>query len=244
MSKKKQAPGELIYGINPIVELLKAKRRKITTIYTTRPEPKGWQRVMQHMPKYPIPVQYVQRDVLTKMVHTTDHQGIVAWVTSFPFRKKPFDKKQQSFVVLLDGIQDPRNLGAILRSAYCTGVQGVIITKRNSSPLNAVALKASAGLAEHLEIIETTSTGAIVQELQQNGYHIYVTSFNGKNAAVHTFEQPACLVLGSEGDGVSPALLKVGTQITLPQRSNAASYNVSVAAGICFFVIAQQFKLL
>ena len=83
---------------------------------------------------------------------------------------------------MLDGIQDPRNVGAILRSAYCTGAQGVVLVARNAAPLNAVALKSSAGLAEHLEIMVVPSAPAAVQELKAAGYNVYVAAFGGKNA--------------------------------------------------------------
>jgi 23S rRNA (guanosine2251-2'-O)-methyltransferase len=149
--KKKQIKGELIYGINPLVELLKAKRRKLISIYTTKPVPKQWREIEEAMPTYPVQIQYVSRDVLTNMCGSNEHQGVVAWVQSFAFRKKSFDPEKQPFIVMLDSIQDPRNLGAILRSAYCTGAQGVVVTTKNSAPLNSVAIKSSAGLSEHLE---------------------------------------------------------------------------------------------
>ncbi len=137
LKKKKEVKGELIYGVHPVIELLKAKRRKIFSIYTTKPVPKIWKKIEQGLPVYPIAMQYVTRDVLTDMVGTGDHQGVVAWVQSFSYRKKPFEPAKQSFLVMLDSMQDARNIGAILRSAYCTGVQGVIITTRNAAPLNA-----------------------------------------------------------------------------------------------------------
>ena len=90
MSKKEKAKqvSEIIYGVHPIIELLKAKRRKLISIYTTKPEPKAWEQIEKLMPKYPVPVQYVTRDVLQKLAGSQDHQGIVAWVQKFSFRIK------------------------------------------------------------------------------------------------------------------------------------------------------------
>ena len=127
MDKKNKHQGELIYGIHPVIEVLKAKRRKVISIYTTRPTPKAWGKIEKLFPERGIPIQYVSRDVLTNMAKTSDHQGIIAWVQHFPFRSKAFDPAKQKFLVLLDGIQDPRNVGAILRSAYCTGADGVML---------------------------------------------------------------------------------------------------------------------
>lgn len=240
MDKKLKAQGELIYGVNPLIEVLKAKRRKVISIYTTRPTPKAWAKIEKLFPERAIPIQYVERDVLTNMAKTGDHQGIVAWVQNFPFRSKAFDPKKQQFIVLLDGIQDPRNVGAILRSAYCTGVQGVVLVARDAAPLNAVALKSAAGLAEHLEIMIVPSTPAAVQDLKAAGYNIYLAAFDGQSALETKFESPLCMVIGSEGHGVQPGLLKSGTQITLPQKTADISYNASVAAGILLFLIGTQ----
>lgn len=237
---KKHAEGELIYGINPLIEVLKAKRRKVITIYTTRPTPKAWHKVEKLLPERPIAIQYVDRDVLTNMVKTTDHQGVVAWVQEFAFRKKQFDPSKQKFLVLLDGIQDSRNLGAILRSAYCAGADGVVLSKKGAAPLNAAAFKSSAGLAEHLEVHVATSSSAAAQELKAAGYNLYLAVFGGQNATKVEYAMPLCMVIGSEGEGIHPSLLKMGTAVTLPQRTPDISYNASVAAGILLFMVGTQ----
>lgn len=242
MDKKNKPQGELIYGIHPLVEVLKAKRRKVISIYTTRPTPKAWQKIEQYLPERPIPIQYVGREVLNKMANTHDHQGVVAWVQSFPFRSKPFDPEKHRFLILLDGIQDPRNVGAILRSAYCTGTDGVILVERFAAPLSAAALKSSAGLAEHLEIMRAQTIATIIQNLKAAGYTLYCASFGGKNAQELQFKQPLCLVIGSEGEGILPSILKSGIEITLPQKTADISYNASVAAGILLFLMGIQLK--
>ena len=240
IKKNKKTVGELIYGIHPLVELLKAKKRKLISIYTTKPVPKGWKFIEQQMPKYPVQIQYVTRDVLSRMAETTDHQGVVAWVHPFGFRRKPFDSSRHKKLVMLDGIQDPRNLGAILRSAYCTGMDGVILCKKNAAPLNAVALKSSAGLAEHIQIYEAPSAQAAAQELKQSGYRLYLATFGGQSATACAYEEPLCLVIGGEGFGISKDMYGMGTQVTLPQKTDDISYNASVAAGILMFLVANK----
>lgn len=242
--KTKQVVGELIYGLHPVIECLKAKRRKLITLYTTKPVPKAWSKIEKLMPKYPVNIQYVKRDVLAKMAGTTDHQGIVAWVNSFPMRKKFFEPTKQKFLLLLDSIQDPRNLGAILRSAYCTGVDGVIICQKDSAPLNAVAFKSSAGLAEHLEVYQAVSSAAAVQELQKAGYNLYLAALGGKKATDIQFNGPLCVVIGNEATGIKRQLLTTGTKVMLPQRTSDISYNASVAAGILLFSVATQQKVI
>jgi len=238
--KKASLTGELIFGIHPVIELLKAKRRKLISIYTTKPEPKAWKNIQKLLPKYPVAIQYVKRDILTKMAGSSDHQGVVAWTQKFPFRKKFFDPKKQKFLVMLDGIQDPRNLGAILRSAYCTGIQGAILTQKSSCPLNAVALKSSAGLAEHMEIFVAPSAQSAAQQLKEVGYNLYISVFDGQDATQCEFKEPLCMVVGSEGLGVSKNIIKHGTPVTLAQRTSDISYNASVAAGILLFLVGTK----
>ena len=240
---KMHSDQELIFGIHPILEMLKAKKRKLMIIYTTKPVPRAWGELEKLLPKG-IQIQYVARDVLTRMAANPDHQGILAYVKPFVYRKKFFEPAKQPFLLMLDSIQDTRNLGAILRSAHCTGVDGVIILKKNAAPLNAVALKASAGLAEHLEIYNAPSAAAAMQELKKAGYQTYLAVLDkkSKKATDITFEGPLCLVIGNEAVGVSKEILNAGQHIILPQSSGDISYNASVAAGILLFLMATQLK--
>jgi 23S rRNA (guanosine2251-2'-O)-methyltransferase len=244
IKKTKETPGELIYGLHPVIELLKAKRRKLISIYTTKPTPKGWQEIEKLMPKYPVAIQYVTRDVLHRMADTTDHQGIVAWVHSFPFRTKMFHPDKEQFLLMLDGLQDARNLGAILRTAYCIGVQGIIITQKSSVPLNGTAVKSAAGLSEYLEIYQAPSAQAAAQELQKAGYNLYLAAFGGQDATQCVYKNPLCIVIGGEGFGISKQVYQYGTQVTLPQRTPDISYNASVAAGILLFLVGKKNNVL
>lgn len=240
VKKATQKSGELVYGVHPIIELLKAKRRKLLSIYTIKPVIKAWPLIEPLFNKHAVTVNYVSRDVLASIAGTTDHQGIIAWATPFAFKKQFFDAKTHPFLLLLDGIQDVGNLGAILRSAYCTGVDGVVICKKNGAPINAAALKASAGLAEHLNLFQANSVQEAVQLLNNAGYTMYMAVFNGENAATHSYTMPSCLVIGSEGKGISKSIISQGVSITLPQKRADISYNASVAAGILLFLIAEK----
>lgn len=233
---------DLVYGIHPIVELLKARKRALVKLYTTKSEPKAFQAIKPLLSAR-TEIHYVSREMLTTMAGNTDHQGVVGHANPLVIRKKFFDPEKQPFLLLLDGVQDVRNLGAILRSAYCTGVDGVILPQKNTAPLNAVALKSSAGLAEHLEIYYASSASSAVVELKKAGYNLYMAVLeNGKDATQVTYKRPLCLVIGSEGIGISKEIQKSGELITLPQRSSDISYNASVAAGILLFTLAYTSK--
>jgi 23S rRNA (guanosine2251-2'-O)-methyltransferase len=241
---KKEKPKkaqELVFGIHPIIELLKAKKIKLFIIYTTKPTPKSWEEIAPYLPK-DVPIQYVVRDFLHRLAGTTDHQGVIAWAAPFIIRKKFFDPAKSPFLVMLDGVQDPRNMGAIIRSSYCTGADGIIITKKNSAPLSATVLKSSAGLAEHIDIYEASTSMLAVQELKKAGYALYFATLKGETIFSVTFDRPLCLVIGNEAVGIARNLLEFGKQITLPQRNTDISYNASVAAGISLFIIAHQIK--
>lgn len=238
MTNKSQ---DIIFGIHSIIELLKAKRRKIYMIYTTKPTPKSWEKVAKLLNKN-TQIQYVARDIITRIAGTTDHQGVVAYADQLPIRKKFFNPEQHPLLIMLDSIQDPRNLGAILRSTYCTNFDGVIICQKSSAPLNGTVVKSSAGLSEYIEIYEASSPQAAMQELKKAGYNIYFAMIEGQNVTQVTFQQPLCLVIGNEATGVNKNLLSYGSAITLPQKSSSISYNASVAAGILLFMISNQFS--
>ncbi len=242
MTKTQPKTGELIFGIHPIIELLKAKKRKVITMYTTKPTPQAWSSIEKFLPKYPIQMQYVTRDVLTKIAGTADHQNVVAFAQPFAYRKKFFDTVKEPFLIMLDSIQDPRNVGAIIRSAYCTGVNGIIMIKKGASPLTATAIKSSAGLSEHTEIYCASSAKQAAQELVAAGYTLYMADFKGEDATKCAYKKPLCLVVGGEGFGISKDIISMGTKITLAQRSADISYNASVAAGILLFHIGTKIE--
>lgn len=238
--KKVDRPGEMLYGAHAIIEMLKAKRRKLVSLYTTKPYPRAWIRLQPHIPKSVPNIQYVTKDVLDRMSNNAEHMGVIAWVSPFKFASKMFTPEKYPFILLLDSIQDVRNLGAILRSAYCTGVTGVVLCKSLSAPLTAAAIKASAGLSEHLDIYVAASMSQAVLEAKKAGYNLYMAVLNGANASTISYQKPACLVIGNEATGIQPSMRKEGTLITLPQRTTDISYNASVAAGILLYVVSQK----
>jgi 23S rRNA (guanosine2251-2'-O)-methyltransferase len=235
--------GELLYGAHPIIEMLKANRRKLIALYTTKPTPKAWDRMAEHMPKFVPNIQYVSRAILDRMAGNSDHNGVVAWVSPFKYAEKCFDPAKKPFIVVLDGVQDVRNVGAILRSANCIGVSGVVLCKSQSAPMNAAVFKASAGLAEHVEVYLAATIKSAAIELKAAGYNLYLAVLDGgKNAMQVDFKGPACLIIGNEASGISPDIKKLGELITLPQRAADISFNASVAAGILMFVMNEKMK--
>ncbi len=240
--KSKKSPKKLkydmIFGPHAIIEMLKAGRRKLMSIYTTKPAPKGYERIARHLPKHVPNIQYVTRNALDGMAKSTEHGGVIALVSPFPYKKEMFDPKKKPFILLLDGIQDVRNLGAILRSAHCVGVDGVVICQKGGASLTPIAFKTSAGLAEYLDVYVAPSAKSAAVELKKAGYNLYMAVINGKNALEVPYKKPLCLVIGNEAKGIARDVQREGTAITLPQKTPDISYNASVAAGILLFTIA------
>ena len=242
MTQKKTIEGDIVYGIHPIIELLKAKRRKVIKIYTASPEPKQWPAIQKLLPAY-IKVEYVDRARLGYLADSGEHQGVVALAAPFSFQKQFFNPSKAPRLLLLDSIQDPRNVGALLRSAYCTNMSGVIMVEKGSSSVTPTVLKASAGLAEHLAIYQASSIQAALTELKKAQYQLYLaTVTQGKRVNDIAFNQPLCLVIGSEEKGISANLLDQGIRISIPEREGASSYNASVAGGILMFMIGISCK--
>lgn len=246
MRSQAELKTDIVYGVHAVLEVLKAKKRRVLKVYTTQPEPQAFGPIKTLLVNQKIPLVYKERALLTQLAGGPDHQAVVAVVMPYVFRAKPFDPQKQPCVILLDGVMDVRNVGAIIRSAYCAGFSGVIMPRKSTAPLNAAAFKSSAGLAEHMQISQPASTSFAVNELQKAGYKLYVTALSDKaqDATAVQYGQPLCVVIGSEGAGVSRELLNKGTVIKLAQRTADISYNASVAAGIVLFLIAQQQKLI
>lgn len=244
MKKKIQSTKQtVVFGSHALLELLAAKRRHLLHVYTTKPAPRLFEQIARLLPSH-VPVSYVGKEALNRLAETPDHQGVVALAQPLPIRSKPFDPAKHRFVVLVDRIQDTRNLGGIIRSASCTGAQGIIIPKAGCAPLNGSTCKASAGLIEHIEIYQPATSLQAARELKEAGYTLYMAALGGTDATETTFKTPLCAVIGNEERGITAEVKHFGTAVMLPQRSPSISYNASVAAGILLFLISHQNRII
>ena len=199
-----------------------------------------------------IPVQYVPQ---TRLDHEADgavHQGVVAKVAPIRYREvnamladiaATWDAVQtrKPLLLIIDRVTDPRNLGAILRSAVAAGVDGVIVPARHMAPLNAAALKASAGMAHRVPIARTSKLSTVLIQLKERGYWVC-----GADGAAPTpfydvdWDRPVALVMGSEGQGLADNVAAAcDVRASIPMRGPAESLNVAVAAGILLFEAAR-----
>jgi 23S rRNA (guanosine2251-2'-O)-methyltransferase len=235
---------ELAYGIHPVEEIIKSKKRKVHLIYAIESKLVFIKKLAAKV-AYPIEIKKGTRTFLDKICGCSDHQGVACYVDKFHYRKIFFDSQKHPLIVIFDGIQDPRNLGALIRSAYCSNVSGVIIGKKNSSPLSPAAFKSSAGLAENIDIYEDLSSLSATRSALKNGYKIYLADFGGEPInIINIGKEPICLIIGSEGFGVKKELRSMGTIVSIPQKRIDISYNASVAGGIIMFNFASKLGFL
>lgn len=198
------------------------------------------------------PVQYVPEARLQHEAEGAAHQGVVA-ITA-PIQYQEVDdmlseiaptwgvvKEKKPLLLAIDRVTDPRNFGAILRSAVAAGVDGVIVPTREMAPLNAAAIKASAGTAPRVPIARTDDLARVLTQVKERGY--WVVGAEGQAETPHwdvDWERPTVVVLGSEGEGLAPDVADVCDDLAaIPMRGPAESLNVSVAAGLLLFSAAR-----
>ncbi|MBE5814844.1 MAG: 23S rRNA (guanosine(2251)-2'-O)-methyltransferase RlmB [Clostridiales bacterium] len=230
----------LLSGRNPIREALKSGR-DIEKLLVARGELSGSAREIVQMAKERhIPVQEVDRIRLDAITH--NHQGMLAFASAYQYSTVEAmlalaeERGEEPFLVLLDGITDPHNLGAIIRTAECAGAHGVIVQERRAVGLTPAAVKASAGAVEHLPVARVSNLGNTIIELQNKNIWVYAADMEGENYAEADLTGALALVIGAEGEGVSRRVLSLCDKtLSLPMRGKLDSLNASVAAGILLY---------
>ncbi len=237
----------LIYGRNAVRELLK-KGKDIDKIFVMRAERTGSLGYLCAIAEEKrIPIIEAEKSKLDKMTDGGVHQGICALIPGTEYVEVSDilalakEKDQDPFVVIADGIEDPHNLGAIIRTCECAGAHGLIIPKRRSATVNSTAVKASAGAASYLPIARVTNIASTVDELKKKGLWIYAADFGGTDYFDCDFSGGVCIVLGAEGSGVSHIVkTKCDFTVSIPMLGNVNSLNVSCAAAVILNEVAKQ----
>lgn len=230
----------LLSGRNPIREALKSGR-DIEKMLVARGELSGSAREIVKMAKEKhIPVQEVDRSRLDAI--TRNHQGMLAFASAYQYHTVEdmlalaAERNEEPFLVLLDGITDPHNLGAVIRTAECAGVHGVIVHERRAVGLTPAAVKASAGAVEYIPVARVTNLTNTLSELKAKNIWTFAADMEGEDYAKTDFSGPLVLVVGAEGEGVSRRVLDTcDKRVALPIRGKLDSLNASVAAGILLY---------
>lgn len=190
----------------------------------------------------------VDRRKLDAMSSTRAHQGIIALAAAHEYAtiddilEEAAARGEAPLIVICDELSDPHNLGAILRSAECAGAHGVIIPKRRSVGLTATVAKASAGAVEYMKVARVTNINSAIAELKEKGVWIYGTAAEGSIPMYRAdLTGPAAIVIGNEGDGISPLVRKnCDVMVSIPMRGRISSLNASAAASILLYEAVRQ----
>ncbi|MZQ83392.1 23S rRNA (guanosine(2251)-2'-O)-methyltransferase RlmB [Paenibacillus sp. 5J-6] len=193
-------------------------------------------------------VQFTDKRKLDQMVEGLQHQGVIAQVAAYEYVEvedilaKAKALGQDPFILILDEIEDPHNLGSILRTADCTGVHGVIIPKRRSVGLTATVSKTSAGAVEYVPVARVTNISQTIEQLKEQGVWVAGTDVTAaQDVYKANFSMPIALVIGNEGKGVGRLIKeRCDFLVKLPMAGNVNSLNASVAAGVLMYEVVRQ----
>jgi len=236
-----------IYGINAVAEALKARGRAFEWVGMAKERHDlRLQRLIEECRRLNIPVRFVQRTELDRMAGNAAHQGVVA-VTSAKQYNDLDDviaarRGEYSLVVVLDGVEDPHNLGAILRTADAAGANGVVIPERRASGVTGTVTKASAGASEHLPIAKVTNIARTVEDLKdRNVWSVGLDERGPQTYDALDYKMDCALVLGAEGKGLHDLVKrKCDFLVSIPMLGKVPSLNVSVAAAVVLYEIVRQ----
>src|ERR1700680_102468 len=236
-----------IYGINAASEALKARGRAFEWVGMAKERHDlRLQRLIEDCRRLAVPVRFLQRTELDCMAGNTAHQGVVA-VTSAKQYSDLDDvvgakRGQYSLVVVLDGVEDPHNLGAILRTADAAGANGIVIPERRSASVTGTVTKVSAGASEHMPIAKVTNIARTVEELKER--NIWTVGLDERARQTYDtldYNMDCALVLGGEGKGLHDLVKRrCDFLVSIPMLGKVPSLNVSVAAAVVLFEIVRQ----
>ena len=247
-TKPTQEPdGTVIVGRNPIMELIKSGK-DVEKLYIQRGEREGSiTKIFAEAKKRGIVITEVDKKRLDELALGNAHQGVAAIVSAVEYKTVEElvniarKKGEAPLIVVCDGVEDPHNLGAIIRSADGAGAHGVVVSRRHCPVIGQTVFKSSAGAAAHVPIAKVSNIATAVDELKEMGVWIFAAEADGVHYKKADFKGACALVLGSEGEGVSRLVReKCDFVVSIPMRGAVNSLNVSAAAAILLFEAAEQ----
>lgn len=241
---KIQSKQQIIYGLRPVIEALGSGQQVERVLIQNGLNSSLLNELRTKLKEHDIPFQYVPVEKLNKMT-TGNHQGVVATIAAVKyhsFMQLMETLEEPSVVVLLDHVTDVRNMGAIARTAECTGVAALVVPDHGSAAINEDAIKTSSGALLRLPVCREQNLKTVVNLAKQCGYQVVAATEKG---AVHyrevDFRKPTLLIMGNEETGISTELLKMSdVRAKLPIVGEVASLNVSVAAGVFMYEALEQ----
>ena len=234
------------FGVLPVLEALRANARRIDKIAVAEnAREKRLHELLELARASGIRVDRVGRETIEKFVEpSANHQGVIAFAAAADYVPVDdiLDASSSPLLVILDGVEDPRNLGAVLRAVECAGADGVIIPERRAAGLTDTVAKSSAGAIEYVKVAKTTNLNRLIEDLKRR--NIWVVGTSGEASTDYTdwdWRQPSALVLGAEGSGLHRLVAEnCDALVKIPMYGKIESLNVSVAAGVILFEARRQ----
>lgn len=246
---KQNQPEErgLIFGRNAVLEAVRSGR-EIDRVYIIKGSASGsLVPIIEKCRAKKIPIKEVPAQKLDFMSGNATHQGIIASVAAKNYCSlsdiyhSAEEKGSAAFVIICDGLEDPHNLGAIIRTAEATGVDGIIIPKHRSVSVNATVAKSASGALEYVNICKVTNIPNTIDELKEHGFWVYGADMDGDSWFEPDFTGNTAIVIGSEGNGISRLVKeKCDGIVSMPMYGKINSLNASVAAGVLMYEVARQ----
>jgi len=239
--------GNFIFGVHAVLEAVNAGKDLDKVLVRRGTGSEGLKKLLRALGRMEIPVQLVPVEKLNRITGK-NHQGVIAFLSEISYvdittlLPSIFEKGQEPLILLLDGVSDVRNFGAIARSAECAGVHAIVIPASGSAAINADAIKTSAGALHRIPVCRHRDLLTVMRFLQDSGLRIFAASEKASQS-MHTTDMtgPAGLIMGSEDTGISQQLLRYAdTLVSIPMKGTIASLNVSVASGVVLFEMLRQ----
>lgn len=236
---------EFIAGRNPVAEALRSGRALNKVM--VQDGARGVTEIIAAAREKGVAVEFVKSDKLDKLAQGVRHQGVVAYAAPVEFKtledalKKAAAKGEAPFLLLLDELQDPQNLGALIRTADAAGVHGILLPKRRSCPLNAVVAKISAGAVEYVPVIQIGNIVQQLKDLKKQGFWVAGADMDGEPYTKVNLSGPLVLVIGAEGKGLG-RLVKENCDIivSLPMQGGVNSLNAAAAGAVLMYEVVRQ----
>ena len=245
-----QEVADFVFGRHAVVEALQTPDRVNRVFIQEGTSGRDAAKVIELAREKGIQVQTVPKTKIEDLVGNAVHQGLVASIAAYEYAdledvfKKAEEKGEDPFIVILDGVEDPHNLGSILRTADATGVHGIIIPKRRSASLTATVAKASTGAIEHVPVVRVTNLTQTIEQLKARGVWVFGTDMNGTDYRKWNTSGPLAIVMGNEGKGVSRIVKEsVDEMVTIPMVGHVQSLNASVASALMMYEVFRNRSL-
>ncbi|GAU79707.1 23S rRNA (guanosine(2251)-2'-O)-methyltransferase RlmB [Fusibacter sp. 3D3] len=238
---------DIIFGRNPVLEALEAGRDINKLIILEGSRDKTLQKIINEAKAKRIVIQFSERKILDRVVEGETHQGVVAYVAAYQYfeieeiLEEAKAKGEPPFVIICDEINDPHNLGSIIRTADAVGAHGVIIPKRRSAALNQTVAKTSCGAIEYVKVARVTNIAVAIDQLKAMGFWIVGTDMSNQTYYEANLTGSIGVVVGNEGKGMSRLVKeKCDFVVSIPMRGHVDSLNASVASGIVMYEVLRQ----